>query len=101
MPFLCSALLVSAHSLAQAPQTNMDPTAQDRFLQSALAQSTLTTSGKPFHAELTIGPASGDPSPGAGYTGHVELWWSGASSYRFTASSLGFPLSRIVVGDGT
>ena len=64
----------------------------DTAIQRALAKSSLTDDGKPFHAILNIG-AAGSP-----YTGQVEVWWKAPDKYKSVIQSPTFNQIRIVNG---
>ena len=64
----------------------------DTAMKRALAKSSLTVDGKPFHAILNIG-AAGSP-----YTGQVEVWWETPDKYKSVIQSPTFNQIRIVNG---
>jgi hypothetical protein len=65
----------------------------DVALKTSLKSSSLTYSGKPFHALLEIG------TPGSVYSGSVEVWWTNQQTYKLVIKSPEFSEAIIVHGD--
>ena len=63
----------------------------------ALATSSLTAGGRPFHVLLTISEPSNPQSP---YEGSIEDWWSSADQWRREVSSKGGMHQTIVFSAG-
>jgi hypothetical protein len=69
-----------------------EPVAFDVVLKRALSSSSLTYSGKPFHAVMEVG------TPGSAYSGRVEAWWVSDKKYRIDISSPAFHQTKTANG---
>ena len=93
--FSLTLLTFSADGVAQFPgfqQPQGERVSADAALDRALKSSSLTFSGKPFHAVMNIS------SDAKEYSGLVEVWWISETKYRLVVSSPQFSQEKIVNG---
>jgi hypothetical protein len=93
--FSLTLLIFSVDVVAQFPgfqQPQGERVDADAALDRALKSSSLTFSGKPFHAVMEINSDSKD------YSGRVEVWWVNDTKYRLLVSSPQFSQEKIVNG---
>jgi hypothetical protein len=98
--FLCSAL-GEAQIISIIPAGQADPSRRfqstaidwDVALKRSLEVSSLTFSGKPFHAVMEIG------TEGTDYSGRIEVWWIKKDRYKIEVRSPKFNQVKTVNGE--